>query len=60
MRHQVPNEKRLFWVGSSKADLDAFPGPVKDMIGTALSADQFGGKHPAAKPGKVNDQECWK
>jgi len=30
----------------------AFPEPVKDPIGTALSVAQFGGKHPAAKPWK--------
>jgi phage-related protein len=30
----------------------AFPEPVKDHIGTALSVAQFGGKHPAAKPWK--------
>ena len=52
MRHQAPNEKRLFWVGSSKSDLDTFPDPVKDTFGTALSAAQFGGKHAVAKPWK--------
>ncbi|MGA7572360.1 MAG: type II toxin-antitoxin system RelE/ParE family toxin [Terriglobales bacterium] len=29
-----------------------FPEAVKDEIGTALSAAQFGGKHPKAKPWK--------
>ena len=47
---RVPGEKPLFWVGSSKEDLLAFPGPVRDEIGTALSVAQFGGKHPSAKP----------
>jgi len=28
----------------------AFPEPVQDEIGTALSVAQFGGKHPSAKP----------
>jgi phage-related protein len=42
----------LFWIGSSKADLLAFPEAVKDEIGTALSVAQFGGKHPNAKPWK--------
>jgi phage-related protein len=37
-------------VGSSKEDLLAFPEPVQDEIGTALSVAQFGGKHPRAKP----------
>ena len=45
-------EKPLFWVGSSKRDLQAFPERVKDDIGTALSVAQFGEKHPSAKPWK--------
>jgi phage-related protein len=49
---RVPGEKPLFWIGSSKEDLLAFPGPVQDEIGTALSVAQFGGKHPKAKPWK--------
>jgi phage-related protein len=47
-----PGEKPLFWVGSSKDDLLAFPNAVIDGIGTALSVTQFGGKHPKAKPWK--------
>ena len=47
---RVPCERPLFWVGSSKEDLLAFPEPVQDEIGTALSVVQFGGKHPSAKP----------
>ncbi len=46
----IAGEKPLFWVGSSKDDLLAFPEPVIDEIGTALSVAQFGGKHPSAKP----------
>ena len=46
----VPGEKALYWTGSSKEDLLAFPEPVIDEIGTALSVAQFGGKHPSAKP----------
>jgi len=49
---RVPGEKPLFWVGSSREDLLAFPGAVQDEIGTALSVAQFGGKHPKAKPWK--------
>jgi phage-related protein len=49
---RVPGEKLLFWVGPSKDDLLAFPDPVIDEIGTALSVAQFGGKHPKAKPWK--------
>ena len=51
-RKLVAGEKPLFWVGSSKRDLLAFPELVKDHVGTALSVAQFGGKHPAAKPWK--------
>ncbi|MGH7744574.1 MAG: type II toxin-antitoxin system RelE/ParE family toxin [Candidatus Dormibacteria bacterium] len=47
---RVPGEKALFWIGSSKNDLLAFPEIVKDEIGIALSVAQFGGKHPSAKP----------
>ena len=50
MRSLAHGEKPLFWAGSSKRDLLAFPEAVKDGIGTALSVAQFGGKHPAAKP----------
>lgn len=49
---RVPGEKPLFWVGSAKRDLLAFPEPVKDELGIALSVAQFGGKHPKAKPWK--------
>jgi phage-related protein len=48
----VPGERPLFWMGSSQDDLRAFPEPVQDEIGTALSVAQFGGKHPSAKPWK--------
>lgn len=48
----VPGEKPLFWLGSSKSDLLAFPEEVKDDIGVALSVAQFGAKHPHAKPWK--------
>ena len=48
----IAGEKPLFWVGSAKRDLLAFPEPVKDEIGVALSVAQFGGKHPTAKPWK--------
>ncbi|MFI5098347.1 MAG: type II toxin-antitoxin system RelE/ParE family toxin [Candidatus Acidiferrales bacterium] len=51
-RRLVPGEKPLYWAGSSKDDLLAFPGRVRDAIGAALSVAQFGGKHPSAKPWK--------
>ena len=47
---RIPGERPLFWTGSSKDDLLAFPEAVIDEIGTALSVAQFGGKHPNAKP----------
>jgi phage-related protein len=47
---RVAGEKPLFWTGSSKNDLMAFPEAVIDEIGTAISVAQFGGKHPNAKP----------
>lgn len=50
--NRVPGEKPLFWLGSSKRDLLAFPEPVKDDIGVALSVAQFGKKHPDTKPWK--------
>jgi len=49
-RLPVPGEKPLYWMGSAKRDLLAFPEAVKDSVGTARSVAQFGGKHPAAKP----------
>ena len=49
---RAPGGRPLFWIGSSKRDLLAFPEAVKDDIGTALSVAQFGGKHPNAKPWK--------
>jgi phage-related protein len=51
-RKPVPGEKPLYWVGSAKKDLLAFPEAVKGGIGAALSVAQFSGKHPAAKPWK--------
>jgi len=49
---RAAGEKPLFWVGSSKRDLLAFPEDVRDALGVALSVAQFGGKHPKAKPWK--------
>lgn len=40
----------LFWVGSSKDDLKAFPDAVRDVAGFGLYLAQGGGKHPDAKP----------
>jgi phage-related protein len=50
VRRPAHGEEPLYWVGSSKRDLLAFPEAAKDSIGSALSIAQFGGKHRAAKP----------
>jgi phage-related protein len=42
--------KPVFWVGSSKKDLRAFPKAVRLTVGQALFDAQTGGKHPDAKP----------
>jgi len=47
---QAAGEKPLFWMGSAKRDLLAFPEAVRDEIGVALSVAQFRGKHPKTKP----------
>lgn len=40
----------VFWVATSKDDLDAFPDDVKDVMGYALEQAQRGLKHRKAKP----------
>jgi len=53
MRKHMPVEERpLYWVGSSKADLLKFPEEVVDDIGYALGVVQYGGHPPSAKPWK--------
>ena len=52
MRRPATGEQPLYWLGSTKRDLLAFPEAVKDGIGTALSVAQFGARHPAAKSWK--------
>ncbi len=42
--------KPVRWMGSSRADLRAFPEPVRRAIGHALYAAQQGETDPAAKP----------
>ena len=51
-RKLVPGEKPLFWIGSSLKDITRFPSEVQRSVGFALSAAQYGGKHPWAKPWK--------
>lgn len=45
-----PSVKSIVWIGSTKADLSAFPEEVKDAIGYALYVAQQGGKHGHTKP----------
>ena len=47
---RIPSLKPLRWVGSSKRDLLALPGPVMDFFGFALYLAQDGKKHEQAKP----------
>ena len=51
-RKPVPGEKPLYWIGSSLKDITRFPVKAQRSVGFALSAAQYGGKHPAAKPWK--------
>ncbi|MGA8090006.1 MAG: XRE family transcriptional regulator [Terracidiphilus sp.] len=51
-RKLVMGEKPLFWIGSSLKDITRFPSEVQRSVGFALSAAQYGGKHPSAKPWK--------
>jgi phage-related protein len=45
-----PALKPLEWIGSSKADLSAFPGPVRREAGYALYLAQTGARALKAKP----------
>jgi phage-related protein len=45
-----PSIKPVVWIGSTKADLSAFPEEVKDAIGYALYVAQQGGKHGHTTP----------
>jgi phage-related protein len=42
--------KRVRWIGSSKADVSAFPEDVKRRVGGAIWEAQIGLKAPFAKP----------
>jgi phage-related protein len=41
--------KLVEWIGSSREDLRAFPGEVREVMGEALYRAQQGDEHPAAK-----------
>lgn len=43
-------ERELLWIGQSRKDVAAFPEPVRDEVGYALSVAQGGGKVRSAKP----------
>lgn len=45
-----PSLKPVYWVGSSKRDLQSLPDPVVDLFGYALYLAQIGRKHEQAKP----------
>jgi phage-related protein len=51
-RQFVPGEKPLFWIASALKEIGQFPSAVQRSMGFALSAAQYGGKHPSAKPWK--------
>lgn len=51
-REPALGETPLYWVGSSLRDMTEFPSGVQRSIGFALSAAQYGGRHPSAKPWK--------
>ncbi|CAN5832465.1 type II toxin-antitoxin system RelE/ParE family toxin [soil metagenome] len=42
--------RELYWVGSSREDLRAFPEEVRLAFGYGLYLAQQGDKHPGAKP----------
>ena len=53
--------KPLYWVGSSKKDLQCLPEDVQDVFGYALHLAQARGKHPQTKPLKgFGEQAYWK
>jgi len=45
-----PVVRPLYWVGTSKRDLDALPPAVVDVFGYALFLAQIGRKHEQARP----------
>ncbi len=49
------NAKPVFWVGSARSDLRAFPEEVRTDIGFALWVAQQGGRPAQAKPLSVGD-----
>jgi len=61
MRGPARGEQPLYWVGSAKRDLLAFPEAVKDGIGTALSIAQFWRETPRGEAvERERAPECWR
>ncbi|MHB1301197.1 MAG: type II toxin-antitoxin system RelE/ParE family toxin [Burkholderiales bacterium] len=52
MKPFVSRERPLYWVGSAKKDLLAFPAEAVDDFGYAMGVVQSGGTPPSAKPWK--------
>ena len=46
----LPVERAVWYIGSSRDDLAAFPAAVKQEVLTALEVARLGGKHDSAKP----------
>lgn len=46
----MTDAKPLYWIGSSKKDLQSLPEDVQDVFGYALYLAQIGKKHADAKP----------
>lgn len=42
--------KTLFWMGTTRKSVRAFPDEVRDVLGYGLYLAQAGDKHPNAKP----------
>ncbi len=49
---ETPVLRPLFWMGSSKKDIQAFPKGAQKLIGDELQLIQFGGMPKDAKPFK--------
>lgn len=49
MADRPPQVKPIFWMGSSKADLKAFPKPVQSDVGYTLFAAQCGEEYRSVK-----------
>lgn len=49
---QLPQERKLLWMGPSLDDVHTFPAAVAKEMLTALEVARLGGKHDAAKPWK--------